>query len=273
MVDERTGRGDAALVDRLRQVRSDVDDAARAAGREPSEVTLVAVSKLHPAGKVRVLAEAGHRDFGESYIQEALAKQDDLEAQDFSGKSEICWHFIGGLQSNKARFLPGRFALVHSLDSLKLAQTLHKRLSASPGPVEGSGRGDREEAGCGRGELPPGSHSSRPLDVLIQVNLAGETQKCGVEEQHLPELAEALAGMDTLRLRGLMLMPPLCGAEEARRWFARLREVRDGLERRLGAALPELSMGMSGDFAEAVAEGATLVRVGTDIFGAREPRR
>ena len=110
------------------------------------------------------------------------------------------------------------------------------------------------------------------MGVLIQVNLGRETQKCGVEEEALAELAEALTGMDTLRLKGLMLMPPLCAPQEARGYFARLREVRDGLERRLGAELPELSMGMSGDFAEAVAEGATLVRVGTDIFGAREPR-
>ena len=261
---EGSGREDAALVERLRRVRSDVDDAARAAGRKPSDVTLVAVSKLHPARAVRVLAQAGHRDFGESYIQEALAKQDELAGQEFEGKDKIYWHFIGGLQSNKARFVPGRFTLLHSLDSLKLAQTLHKRLSASPGPLDGPVARHRDEPGCGRGELP--------LGVLIQVNLGRESQKCGIEEEGLAELAEALAEMDTLALRGLMLMPPACAPDQAGRYFSRLREVRDGLERRLGTALPELSMGMSGDFAEAVAEGATLVRVGTDIFGAREPR-
>jgi len=254
---EQFGRGDAALVERLGRVRSGLDDAARAAGRDPSEVTLVAVSKLHPASRIRALAQAGHRDFGESYIQEALAKQEELAGQEFDGKDEIFWHFIGGLQSNKAKYVPGRFALLHSLDSLKLAQTLHKRLSASPESAE--------RPGCGRG-------TGAPLGVLIQVNLGRETQKCGIEEEGLLELAEALAGMDTMRLKGLMLMPPACAPDQARVYFSRLREVRDGLERRLGAALPELSMGMSGDFAEAVAEGATLVRVGTDIFGPRPTR-
>ncbi len=243
---DASGREDAALVERLNKVRSDMDDAARAAGRDPAGVALVAVSKLHPASNVRVLAQAGHRDFGESYIQEVLAKQDELAGQEFDGKNEICWHFIGGLQSNKAKYLPGRFGLLHSMDSLKLAQTLHKRLSASP-------------------QASPGS----PLGVLIQVNLAHESGKCGIEEENLPELAEALAGMETMRLKGLMLMPPQCSPDQARMFFSRLREVRDGLERRLGTRLPELSMGMSGDFVEAVAEGATLVRVGTNIFGPR----
>jgi pyridoxal phosphate enzyme (YggS family) len=216
-----------------------MEDAACAAGRDPVEVTLVAVSKTHPAAAVAAACAAGQVHFGESYVQEALPKLAELS------RLPLTWHFIGRLQSNKVKYLGGRFALVHSIDSSKLAQALHKRLTADSAPVQ---------------------------DVLLQANLAGEGQKAGVAAEELARLAEEVAGLATLRLRGLMLLPPLGEAERNRRFFAGLRQARDRLEVRLGLALPVLSMGMSDDFAVAIAEGATLVRVGTRIFGVREAR-
>lgn len=223
----------------LAEVRQEMEDAARAAGRDPSEAILVAVSKTYPPEAVAAAHAAGQFHFGESYVQEALPK---LEAL---AHLPLTWHFIGRLQSNKAKFLGGRFSLVHSVDSSKLAQALHKRLAADSAPVQ---------------------------DVLIQANLAGEEQKAGVAAEELTRLADDVAGLASLRLRGLMLLPPLGEAEENRRYFAGLRQARDRLETRLGMELPILSMGMSDDFAVAIAEGATHVRVGTRIFGKREAR-
>jgi len=222
------------------RMREELAQAAQRAGRDPGQVTLVAVSKFHPAGDIRALAEAGQVDFGENYVQEALAKREEL------ADLALRWHFIGGLQTNKARFVVGNFALVHSVDSLRLARALDGRASGL-GVVQ---------------------------DILIQVNVAGEEQKSGVDEAGLPELAEAVMGMPGLRLTGLMTMPPFFDdPERARPVFARLRRLRDGLEGRLGRPLPHLSMGMTGDFAAAVEEGATMVRIGTRIFGARAPRQ
>lgn len=149
------------------------------------------------------------------------------------------------MQTNKAKYVAGRFSLVHSVDSSKLARALHNK-AVSLGVVQ---------------------------DILIQVNIAGETQKSGITVEGLPQMAEEVLGMAGLRLVGLMTMPPFFDdPERARPVFARLRELRDGLEPRLGAPLPHLSMGMTGDFVPAVQEGATLVRIGTRIFGARPPR-
>jgi hypothetical protein len=227
------------LAERTAEVREALAHAARQAGRAPEDVTLVAVSKLHPASDIRALAETGQTEFGENYVQEALSKQEDLAGLD------VNWHFIGGLQTNKAKYVAGKFALVHSVDSSKLAKALHNK-AVSLNTVQ---------------------------DILIQVNIAGETQKSGVETERLPELAEEVLGMEGLRLAGLMTMPPFFDdPERARPVFARLRELRDGLETRLGVKLPHLSMGMTGDFVPAVEEGATLVRIGTRIFGARPPR-
>ena len=223
----------------LAEVRQEMAEAARAAGRDPAGVTLLAVSKTCPPEAVAAAHAAGQVSFGESYVQEALPKLDAL------AHLPLDWHFIGRLQSNKVKFLGGRFSLVHSIDSSKLAQALHKRLAADSAPVQ---------------------------DVLIQANLAAEGQKAGVAAEELGRLAEEVAGLATLRLRGLMLLPPLGGAEENRRYFAGLRQARDRLETRLGVALPVLSMGMSDDFAVAIAEGATIVRVGTRIFGERRAR-
>jgi pyridoxal phosphate enzyme (YggS family) len=230
----------AGIARRLGELREEIGAAARESGRRPEDVTLVAVSKWHPAAAVRAAALAGQRDFGENYVQEALAKQDEL------ADLGLRWQFPGGLQSNKAKFLPGRFVLVHTIDSEKLARTLHDRIAAACAPVQ---------------------------DVLIEVNLARESQKAGVAEAELPGLADALAGLETMRLTGLMALPPFDLDPEARRpLFARLRALRDGLERRLGRSLPILSMGMTDDFRQAILEGATVVRVGTRIFGAR-PRK
>ncbi|EGB15939.1 alanine racemase domain protein [Pseudodesulfovibrio mercurii] len=227
------------LAERAAEVREALAVAAGQAGRAAEDVTLVAVSKLHPASDIRDLAETGQTEFGENYVQEALDKQNELAGLN------VNWHFIGGLQSNKAKYVAGKFALVHSVDSSKLAQALHKK-AVSLDVVQ---------------------------DILIQVNIAGETQKSGITVESLPELAEAVLGMEGLRLVGLMTMPPFFDEpERARPVFARLRELRDGLEPRLGVSLPHLSMGMTGDFVPAVQEGATLVRIGTRIFGARPPR-
>lgn len=230
------------LARNLADVKRRMAEACARAGRAPDSVRLVAVSKFHPASDVAALAAAGQREFGESYVQEALAKQDALVGQD------ILWHFVGGLQTKKAKLVAGRFALVHSLDSEKLAAELANRALAAR-------------------VLQP---------VLIEVNL-GEEQKAGVDEAELDELADAVLtlrdGASGLDLRGLMCLPPMFDApEEARPFFAHLRELRDGLAQRLGVALPELSMGMTGDFEAAIEEGATIIRVGTSLFGPRPAR-
>jgi pyridoxal phosphate enzyme (YggS family) len=225
-----------AVRGRLFAVRERIADAARAAGRSPEEIRLVAVSKFHPARAVEALAAAGQEDFGESYVQEALSKQSGL------ARFRLRWHFIGHLQTNKAGRAAGRFCLVHGLDSLRLAGALDAAARE---------RGLRQR-------------------VLIQVDTGGEGQKHGVRPADLPALAEAAAGMEGLALEGLMCLPPFFeNGELARPHFALLRELRERLRARLGLALPELSMGMSGDFEQAVAEGATCVRIGTDIFGPR----
>lgn len=222
---------------RLVETREDIADAAKKAGRDPKDVTLIAVSKFHPVEALGAAYAAGQRHFGENYIQEALDKQDQLS------DLPITWHFIGKLQSNKAKFIPGRFSMVHTIDSGKLAHTLHKRIIAAEAPVQ---------------------------DVLIEVNLGRETQKAGIEEADLSQLAEELMTLDSLRVRGLMLLPPFTlTAEQRRPLFSRLRELRDMLETRLGQKLPVLSMGMTDDFHEAIAEGASIVRIGTRIFGPR----
>lgn len=233
MIEERQRR---ELVARMEEVRDELRRAALSSGREPGEVTLVAVSKRHPAVSVEALYGAGQRIFGESYVQEARDKMEALRGLD------IRWHFIGGLQSNKAKYVAGNYALVHSVDSAKLAGALSRK-AVELGVVQ---------------------------DVLLQVNIVGEAQKSGVPEAGLPGLAEAAEGLEGLRVLGLMTMPALSeDPEDARPVFARLRALREGLERRLGRALPHLSMGMTDDFVQAVEEGATLVRIGTRIFGPR----
>jgi len=212
-----------------------IANAAVAAGRDPATVRLLAVSKTWPADSVREAAAAGQRAFGENYVQEGVAKVDELAGLGLE------WHFIGPLQSNKTRLVANRFSWVHSIDRLKIAERLSEQRDV---------------------HLPP-------LEVCIQVNVSGEASKSGVAPADLPELARAVAVLPRLRLRGLMAIPeptPDVALQCAR--FASLRAMRDELNA-AGLALDTLSMGMSDDLEAAIAEGSTLVRVGTAIFGAR----
>lgn len=219
----------------VNHVRSSIDRAARAAGRDPATVTLVAVTKAKAAESVRLAATAGVTDFGENYLQEALGKLRELE------DLPVRWHFIGSLQSNKTRAVAEHFDWVHSIDRWSIA----RRLS----------------------EQRP--FHTPPLNACIQVALVPEPTKQGVDPGALFELAEQMAGLQRLKLRGLMCIPPPEADRQAQRaLFARLRQLRDDLNAR-GLDLDTLSMGMSADFEAAIAEGATMVRIGTAIFGAR----
>ncbi|TVM16661.1 YggS family pyridoxal phosphate-dependent enzyme [Oceanidesulfovibrio indonesiensis] len=226
----------ASIEANLARVRELVASACNRAGRSAEDVSIIAVAKKHPVESVRCAVAAMQLDIGESYVQEALAKQGEL------ADSRVRWHFVGSIQSRKAKDIAGRFHLIHSLDSEKLARKLHN-------------------AAKDRGV---------PQPVLIQVNVGREEQKSGVLEEKLPELAETVIAFPELKLQGLMCLPPFFDAPDAAQpYFARLRQLRDDLERRLDIALPTLSMGMTGDFPQAIAEGATCVRIGTAIFGPR----
>lgn len=237
--------GDTLLLERYARVLDRIDAACASAGRPRESVRLIAVSKLHPAESLAHVAAAGQIDFGENYVQEALQKRQDLSADPATAAqcAGIRWHMIGHVQSRKAPLVAGAFNLVHTLDSRKLADAFERRLA------EGGAR----------------------QPVLFEVNVGGESQKSGVMSADLPELADyVLERCPHLEVQGLMCLPPVFDAGEAARpYFARLRELRDTLSTRLGLPMPELSMGMSGDFEGAVAEGATMVRIGTDIFGPR----
>lgn len=224
-----------SIAENLQHVRARISTAAISAGRDPQTVGLLAVSKTFGVAAVRAAWHAGQREFGESYVQEAIDKISLLE--DLS----VHWHFIGPLQSNKTRAVAEGFDWVHSVSSLKIAQ----RLSAQ-----------RPEA---RG----------PLSVCLQVNVSAEATKAGVSEVQLPALAQAVAALPRLRLRGLMCIPaPATGFGAQRPPFARLARMRGQLVAG-GMALDTLSMGMSDDLEAAIAEGATWVRVGTAVFGER----
>jgi PLP dependent protein len=219
----------------VNHVRSRIRSAAIAAGRDPESVTLVAVTKAQTAESVRLAATAGVTDFGENYLQEALAKMDQL------ADLRLKWHFIGGIQSNKTRAIAERFDWVQSVDRLSIA----RRLS----------------------EQRP--FHAAPLNVCIQVALIHESTKGGVSPDALAAIAEPVAALPRLKLRGLMCVPPpQTDAAAERAVFARLRQALEDLNAR-GLKLDTLSMGMSADFESAIAEGATLVRVGTALFGAR----
>ena len=224
-----------AIASNLQAVHRDIAQAARMAQRRVEDVALLAVSKTFSAAVVREAYEAGQRAFGESYVQEALEKIAAL--RDLA----LEWHFIGPIQSNKTRAIAENFSWVHSVDRLKIAE----RLSAQ-----------RPQ------NLPP-------LNVCIQVNVSGENSKGGVASDELAELAQAVARLPHLSLRGLMAIPaPVEGLEEQRKPFAQLRELMRQLNAQ-GLGLDTLSMGMSHDLEAAVLEGATIVRVGTAIFGQR----
>ncbi len=225
------------IVTRWQQIRTQIDHVAHSCGRNPEDITLIAVSKTHPAQSVHILAQAGHKDFGENYVQEALDKQDELATL------PLRWHFIGRLQSNKAKYLPGRFHLIHSLDRVKTAQILNQRCE----------------------------QNATTQAVLLQVNLAGEEQKGGIPEKEVGHKAQEINNLSNIDLQGLMCLPPFFDDQErARPFFRRLAQIKDHLEDEQGRPLPHLSMGMSGDYPAAVEEGATLLRIGTSIFGPRE---
>ena len=234
---EQTNNREGALRARIAEVRGRVEGAARRAGRAAGEITLIAVSKTHPAEAVRLARGAGLTDFGENRVQEALPK---IEA--VAGDGEIAWHLIGHLQRNKAREAAGRFGLIHSVDSVRLIEAL-------------------ESAAARAGVMQR---------ILLQISLAGEAQKAGAEPEGLPGLIEALASAPHLRCEGLMTVPPYSeDAEQSRPYFRRLREML-GTLREAGNVTPRhLSMGMSGDFEVAIEEGATMIRVGTALFGER----
>ncbi|MFR0715133.1 YggS family pyridoxal phosphate-dependent enzyme [Enterobacterales bacterium BD_CKDN230030183-1A_HGKHYDSX7] len=223
----------STIADNLSALLTRIDSAAKAADRAPASIQLLAVSKTKPATAIREIHAAGVRDVGENYLQEALAKQQEL------ADLPLIWHFIGPIQSNKTKAIAEHFDWVHSVDRLKIAQRLSEQRPAG---------------------LPP-------LNICLQVNVSGENSKSGCTPADLPALAEAVMALPNLRLRGLMAIPEPTddrAAQEAA--FATVRQLRDGLD--LG--LDTLSMGMSHDLEAAIAQGATWIRIGTALFGARD---
>jgi len=225
----------AKIQENLERVRERIAQAAAKAGRAVDEIELVAITKTHDAEKVREAIEAGHTLFGESRVQEARVKIPELP-------SNLRWHFVGHLQKNKIRHALPLFEMIHSVDSLALAQDMNRIA---------------EEEG-----LHP--------RVLLEVNVAGEGSKFGFQPNKLRQEMETLLALNRLSILGLMTIPPLAPkAEASRRFFTQLRELRDRLQGEIHVDLAQLSMGMTQDFTVAVEEGATLVRVGTAIFGER----
>ncbi|MEN4752108.1 YggS family pyridoxal phosphate-dependent enzyme [Pseudomonas sp. Ps21-P2] len=222
----------STIAENISTLAERIRSAAQAVQRDPASVGLLAVSKTKPASDLREAYDAGLRDFGENYLQEALGKQAELS------DLPLIWHFIGPIQSNKTRAIAEHFAWVHSVDRLKIAQ----RLSEQRPP-----------------ELPP-------LNICIQVNVSGEASKSGCSPEDLPALAEAISALPNLKLRGLMAIPePTDDRDEQNASFAAVST----LQAQLGLPLDTLSMGMSHDLEAAIAQGATWVRIGTALFGAR----
>jgi len=224
------------LTERLAAVRARIEQAERQYQRPPGSVQLIAVSKTRPVSDVQLLLREGQHCFGESYVQEAVEKISALAGE------AIEWHFIGPIQSNKTRAIAEHFAWVQSVDRLKIAQRLQDQRPA---------------------HLPP-------LNICLQVNISRDPAKAGVAPEELAELARAIAALDRLHLRGLMAIPSYSSElEQQRRPFQALRNCLEDLQAR-GFELDTLSMGMSNDMEAAIAEGATMVRIGTDIFGPRQ---
>ncbi len=227
-----------SIAENVTRVKTRIEQAARRAGREPSEVRLVAASKMVDAARLRASLASGVDILGENYLQEARQKIGQL------GAHAAEWHCIGALQRNKVRYIFDLFSMVHAVDRLELADEINRR----------------------------GERLGRHMAVLLEVNLGGEVSKSGFTPQALMDEVEQLAGMPHLQVRGLMTIPPPAPApESARPFFQELRDLRDRLTQRgiAGLAFDDLSMGMTADFEVAIEEGATLVRVGTAIFGPR----
>jgi hypothetical protein len=221
----------------LQDIRDRMAAACKRAGRNPDTVRLVAVSKTKPAAMIDQAAAAGQTLFGENYVQEFVAKTEEVTAP-------VTWHFIGSLQTNKVKYLAGKVAMIHSVDRLSLAKEIDRQWSKL----------------------------DRPVDILIQVNLGEEETKSGTDEAALQDLVRQVAALPYLRIRGLMALPPyLDDPEQVRPFFRRLRQLADGIAalKLPGVEMQELSMGMSHDFEAAIEEGASLVRVGSAIFGSR----
>jgi pyridoxal phosphate enzyme (YggS family) len=231
------------LAARFADVQARVSAIAKRCGRDPREVTLIAISKTHPSSLIKSLIELGATDLGENRVQEAEEKIPQV------GRSNARWHLVGHLQANKARRAVNLFDVIHSLDSIDLARRLDRLC------VE---------------------QSRQSLPLLIQVDLGHEETKSGIAEPDVPQLAETVRGLERLELIGLMTLPPFFDdPEQARPYFRRLRELRDDLARKglFAERGGQLSMGMTHDFEIAIEEGATMVRVGTAIFGKREPQK
>ena len=225
----------ASIAENLQGVREQIARVAKKSGRSANDIELVAVTKTHDAARVREAVEAGQQLFGESKVQEARAKVPELP-------SNLRWHFIGHLQKNKIRHALPLFELFHGVDSLDLAENIN-RIATEDG--------------------------ANPR-LLLEVNVAGEGSKFGFKPDRLKQEMGALLELPRLSIEGLMTIPPLAPeAEESRPFFVQLRELRDKLQRDFGVQLPHLSMGMTNDFEVAIEEGATLIRVGTAIFGER----
>lgn len=222
-----------SLAANLRGVRQAIARSAERAGRDSGEVVLVAVTKTVPVERIREAIGLGLRELGENRVQEALPKIEEI------GPAGLDWHLIGHLQTNKVKFIEGRFQMVQSIDSVGLAEALDHRLES-------------------------------PLDVLIEVNVAEEPQKTGALPADLPAVAQAVNGAQHLRLRGLMTVAPMVNdAEQVRPVFRQLRTLRDATSQQLGVPLPILSMGMTDDYPIAIEEGATMLRLGRALFGPR----
>ncbi len=224
----------------IAQIRERIDQACLRSGRNPAEVHLIAVSKVKPAQLVEAAFAAGQQLFGENYVQEFCDKAEQVEAP-------VSWHFIGALQTNKVKYLRGKVEMIHSVDRLALAQEIDKQWRKL----------------------------GKFVDILIQVNLGDESSKSGCSPDKLVQLAKDISNLENIRIKGLMCLPPFSAEpEEVRPWFRQLRQLRDELAalKLPKVEMKELSMGMSGDFEVAVEEGATLVRVGTAIFGERNKR-
>ncbi len=227
------------LQTRLENVLNRIKKAANARGRDPEIIRLVAVSKTIPADMVKEAIEAGVKILGENYIQETRKKFDALSSY------PVSWHFIGHLQSNKAKYAVGLFDLIHSVDSLKLAHELNKQAKKI----------------------------NKIQEILIQVNISMESTKAGVYEQDALSLIKDISHLENLCVKGLMTMPPFFNEpEKVRPYFSALRKLRDQIKKESipNIAMDELSMGMTGDFEAAIDEGASLVRIGTAIFGERK---
>ena len=229
----------SSIAENLERVREQIASAAAKSGRSADDIQLVAITKTHSAEKVREAIEAGQTLFGESRVQEARAKIPELP-------SNISWHFVGHLQKNKVRQALPLFGMIHSIDSLALAEDVNRIA---------------EEVGL----YPP---------VLLEVNVAGEGSKFGFAPDQLRGQMDALLALARISIEGLMCIPPLAvESENSREFFVQVRELRDSLEKEFSVNLPQLSMGMTQDFPIGIEEGATLVRVGTAIFGERSKKK